>query len=85
MRMFFQCCLLLQMVNSLVFCEMLKKCLFDNSAFEPQTGSCIPVPFISNSRRKKPQELSWEELQFLSKTVDFQTVITVHWIHRQHI
>jgi len=44
---------------------MLKKRLFDNSFFDLQTGSFIPVPFISNRRREKTQELGWEELQFL--------------------
>lgn len=35
------------------FVKMLKKPLFANSSFELQTGSLIPVPFVSNSRRKK--------------------------------
>lgn len=42
------------------FVEILKKHLFDNSSFELQKGTCVPVPFMSNSRRKKPQELAWE-------------------------
>lgn len=57
------------------FVKMLKKCLFDNYSSELQTGSFIPVPFISNSMRKekkKLQKLAWKELQSFSKTVDLQ-------------
>lgn len=45
----------------LSFVKMLEKHLFDNSSSELQTGSFIPVPFISHSMRKekkKPQELA---------------------------
>lgn len=78
------------------FVKMLKIPLFDNSSFELQTGSLIPVPFVSNSRRKKKPKTtkkwcgksfsSWVRLWVCELLLQFTgcTDSTFHrWFHRR--
>lgn len=69
--------MLLQIVILWPLVEMQMTRLCDNSFSELQIGSFFSISFILNSRKKKTQELAWEELQFLNEAAGLQIVTAV--------